>query len=175
MSPARLTQIESELTGSNRKVFDAVPFETAWTTGEIYAELRRQGATMDIRYLQGGLNALSEMGLIKENPPRCYCRVNKPGKVVTVDRPQTAAAVAVPTPSITLVSPSPPPASAPAADESVPVLNKFATLAGDLRVIAAKFEDLALEVEQQLQNSGAAGQQLKQLQTLLRAIGGISP
>lgn len=164
-SAAKLERLENQLSGTALKVFEAVPCDEIWSTNQIASELYRQHKAVEHRFLQGALNNLVEQGLIKEPSFRQYTR-NKPGKVVQMpaaERPITAAAVAVPSPSISLV---PPPA------EPVPLLTKFATLAGDLRVIAAKFEDLALEVEQQIQNSGEAADQLKKLQTILRAIGG---
>lgn len=165
MNEARAALMESELTGSTKKIFDAVPCVEAWTTLQVAGELRRQGISLDIRYIQGALNSLVEQGLIKEPQARCYCRA-KPGKVVTVDRPSTAAAVAIPSPSIQLVSNNTTP-------EPLPLLEKFAALAGELRVFAAKVEDLALDVETRLQTGGEADQQLKQMKTLLRALAGI--
>lgn len=168
MNEARAARIESELTGSAKKVFECVPCEETWTTLQVAGELRRQGVSLDIRYIQGALNSLVDQGLIKEPQTRCYCRA-KPGKTVQAERPITAAAVAVPTPTIQLVADNTQPAQA----EPPQLLEKFAALAGELRLFAAKVEDLALEVETRLQTGGEADQQLKQMKNLLRAIAGL--
>lgn len=158
-SAAKLSRLENELSGTALKVFECVPCDETWSTNQIASELYRQHKAVEHRFLQGALNALVEQNLIKEPSFRMYTR-NKPGKVVPMPTPERAAAHVAQVQAIARD------------EEPMPLLLKFAELSSQMRLMAAKIEDLALEVEGQIQNSGEAAEQLKKLQTILRAIGG---
>lgn len=158
MNHAKQARAEDDLNPTARKVLEAVPIEEVWSLTQIASEMKRRGVNMDIRILQGVLNHLCDCKLVKEDQPRQFVRKGKAPMLQTATQTPTP-----PSPVLTVVTPGAPPAG------PVPLLVKFAELAGQIRALASAVEDLALEVETKFQASGEAADRLRKLQQLLLA------
>lgn len=75
MTATRIRILENQQTGITKKVYGAVPINEAWPSKSIVAELTRQGQVRDFSIIEGCLNTLKEVGLIKEMSPGHFQRV----------------------------------------------------------------------------------------------------
>ena len=75
MTATRIRILENQQTGVAKKVYGAVPINEAWPSKSIVAELTRQGQVRDFSIIEGCLNTLKEVGLIKEMSPGHFQRV----------------------------------------------------------------------------------------------------
>ena len=75
MTATRIRILENQQTGVAKKVYGAVPINEAWPSKSIVAELTRQGQVRDFSIIEGCLNTLKEVGLIKETAPGHFQRV----------------------------------------------------------------------------------------------------
>lgn len=74
MTATRIRILENQQTGVAKKVYGAVPINEAWPSKSIVAELTRQGQVRDFSIIEGCLNTLKEVGLIKEMSPGHFQR-----------------------------------------------------------------------------------------------------
>ena len=75
MTATRIRILENQQTGIAKKVYGAVPINEAWPSKAIVMELTRQGQVRDFSIIEGCLNTLKEVGLIKEMSPGHFQRV----------------------------------------------------------------------------------------------------
>ena len=75
MTTTRIRILENQQTGVAKKVYGAVPINEAWPSKSIVVELARQGQVRDFSIVEGCLNTLKEVGLIKEPSPGHFQRV----------------------------------------------------------------------------------------------------
>ena len=75
MTATRIRILENQQTGVAKKVYGAVPINEAWPSKSIVSELTRQGQVRDFSIIEGCLNTLKEVGLIKEVSPGHFQRV----------------------------------------------------------------------------------------------------
>ena len=75
MTATRIRILENQQTGVAKKVYGAVPINEAWPSKSIVSELTRQGQIRDFSIIEGCLNTLKEVGLIKEMSPGHFQRV----------------------------------------------------------------------------------------------------
>ena len=75
MTATRIRILENQQTGVAKKVYGAVPINEAWPSKQIVMELSRQGQVRDFSIIEGCLNTLKEVGLIKETAPGHFQRV----------------------------------------------------------------------------------------------------
>lgn len=76
MKKSRYDALVASLSGVMRGVFDAVPVQERWSIQAISDELRRQSKTaIDRRVLQGCLDSLVDVGLVREGPDGHFIRV----------------------------------------------------------------------------------------------------
>lgn len=75
MTATRIRILENQQTGVAKKVYGAVPINEAWPSKQIVMELTRQGQVRDFSIVEGCLNTLKEVGLIKEVSPGHFQRV----------------------------------------------------------------------------------------------------
>ena len=75
MTATRIRILENQQTGVAKKVYGAVPINEAWPSKAIVMELTRQGQVRDFSIIEGCLNTLKEVGLIKEMSPGHFQRV----------------------------------------------------------------------------------------------------
>lgn len=160
MNAAKLERAERDITTAARKVLDCLGTMSPLSAGEVTGELKRRGVNMDPRVIGGVLDSLKEDGLAREEAPGRFCRVAAKPKLVAL--PAEAKA-------------EPP----PAAPEKPDTLTAIATLAANLRVTAAELnafadslDSIAIDVEERVASAAAGSEKLRQLQELLRSIGG---
>ena len=75
MTTTRIRILENQQTGVAKKVYGAVPINEAWPSRQIVMELSRQGQVRDFSIIEGCLNTLKEVGLIREVAPGHFQRV----------------------------------------------------------------------------------------------------
>ena len=75
MTATRIRILENQQTGVAKKVYGAVPINEAWPSRQIVMELSRQGQVRDFSIIEGCLNTLKEVGLIREVAPGHFQRV----------------------------------------------------------------------------------------------------
>lgn len=156
MNPERLNRIADQQTGIARKVLDAVPIAEEWTTSAVSRELFRVGTRIDKDTLEGCLQSLKESGLVKEPHAGHWRRVH----VERAEEPETAPGAKV---KFVRVDP----------------LDRMATLTATLRerasqllMLADEIDAAAIAMEEERAAGSASDQKLRQLQSLLRDIGG---
>jgi hypothetical protein len=74
MSQARFNRIDSGLTSTARKVYNAVPLQESWSAQQIVAELKRGGVTHNFAIIVGCLNSLIQAGIVRETDKGMFCR-----------------------------------------------------------------------------------------------------
>lgn len=154
MNNARMRAIEQGLSGIAKKVLEAVPIENEWTTSQIITEMRRvTGAYPDKHVVDGCISALMDSKLIKEASHGHYTRVMSKPEPEPQSQPM-------------LVSVSQP---VPEPQPEMP-MDRLAKLAEDLRKLATTAEDIALDIEAQIQKARADTAKFKQLQELLKGV-----
>lgn len=202
MTPRRLERLEGSLNSLERKVLQGTPMAESWTLQQVCTELRRQGLRNDAPHVQACLTQMVDKGLVRERAGR-YSRVparqveagaddddaaadqatahtqdaapsramettmNTPtqgAKVALLPRPERAAAGPV-------AGAAAPPADCLAALSAVSV--QLRALASQLVTAAATLDDHALALAEQLQGLDDQLGQFRQLQVLLKGIGGL--
>lgn len=159
MNANRLRMIEEQQSGIARKVLEAVPIQERWTSRAIASEMLRSGHRADMKTIEGCLESLRDSGLIREPARGEFQRVLIPP---AVEREELAA----PEPkAVRFVKVEP--------------LDRMATLTATLRERASQLLMLADEIDAaaiSMEEERAAGtesdKKLRQLQSLLRDIGG---
>ena len=89
MTATRIRILENQQTGVTKKVYGAVPINEAWPSKQIVMELSRQGQVRDFSIIEGCLNTLKEVGLIKEMAPGHFQRVKPKPTVEKEAEPMT--------------------------------------------------------------------------------------
>lgn len=168
MREAQVREAEKGLNGVAKKVYQAVPITEPWSRAQIVAELRRGGNTCDAAVVGGCLDTLRGRGLVRE-PTR--------GMFVRVQARQWAASPPCDEESgvdAAVKKVDPPRAATP----PVTPLDRLAAMAASMRQqaqalgqLAAQVEEIALDVQAQVENERAGGERLRQLAALLKDIG----
>lgn len=157
----RIQQSMQGATAVALKVLSAVPISEPWSREQIVAELRRTGHVGAVQVVHGCLDNLRGRGLIKEPSAGLFIRV-QPRARLSIDQPDEEA----------MTEPKPPSGAAPMAQSSAPhdPMATLADLAARLRKMAEAVEDLALDVQQQMDSIRADGEKLRQLRELLKGM-----
>ena len=160
MTATRIRILENQQTGVAKKVYGAVPINEAWPSKSIVTELTRQGQVRDFSIIEGCLNTLKEVGLIKEMAPGHFQRV-KP-KPTTEKEAELMA-----------VTPSKPPAKG----ESTEPVDRLAAIGTKLRGLSQMFLELAddideatLAFEEKASGNDEELAKLRQLKGLLKSL-----
>lgn len=143
------------------KVLSAVPIQEQWSREQIVAELRRSGQSLAVNVIHGCLDNLRGRGLITEPVSGRFIRVTA--------KPRTSPAVTEDQAEDDMPAPIKTPAASSAPTE-LPALGRLADLAQRARAIASEMEDVALEVQQQIDAINAKSAKLQQLGALLKEI-----
>ena len=131
MTATRVRILESQQTGVAKKVYGAVPINEAWPSKSIVAELTRQGQVRDFSIIEGCLNTLKEVGLIRETAPGYFQRVKpKP----TVEKEAESMTTAPSKPS--------------AKSESTEPVDRLAAIGTKLRGLSQMFLELADDIDE---------------------------
>jgi len=160
MNNARLQELERSVSGIAKKVLGAVPIVTSWSAKEIHAELARLGQNVERQVVDGCLYSLKSSGLIREEGPGQFSRVQ--AKEKTAAAPTDAACV--------LIDDVPPAAKRDALDELADCAAKVRDLGYAAKALAERIEGVALRVAEDTQRIAADGQKLQQLRDLLKSV-----
>lgn len=161
MNEARLQKAEQGLNGVAKKVLDAVPMQAPWTKAQIVAEIRRVGSNAGVDVIEGCLNTLRGRGLISEPARGEFVRIQAKPRVHLVQTMQPAEE--------TVTAPQPIHQTAMHEDEDP--LTKLAAIAESARALAKQVEDVAIDVQQQLDQNKRDTEKLRQFQALLKSLG----
>jgi len=159
MTATRIRILENQQTGVAKKVYGAVPINEAWPSKSIVTELTRQGQVRDFSIIEGCLNTLKEVGLIKEVAPGHFQRV----KPKPVEKEAELMAVTSPKP--------------PAKGESTEPVDRLAAIGTKLRGLSQMFLELAddideatLAFEEKASGNDEELAKLRQLKGLLKSL-----
>lgn len=160
MTATRIRILESQQTGVAKKVYGAVPINEAWPSKSIVAELTRQGQVRDFSIIEGCLNTLKEVGLIKEMAPGHFQRVKPKPTVEKEAEPMTTT-----------------PLKLPAKSEPAEPVDRLATIGTKLRSLSKTFLELAddideatLAFEEKASGNDEELAKLRQLKGLLKSL-----
>lgn len=64
ISEEKFNESYKDLTSFERKVLDATPMQAAWTSSQIFAELKRRGINQPMKGIEGALNSMKNSGLV---------------------------------------------------------------------------------------------------------------
>ena len=137
ISAARIRILENQQTGVAKKVYSAVPINEAWPSKSIVAELTRQGQVRDFSIIEGCLNTLKEVGLIKEMAPGHFQRVKPKPTVEKEAEPMTTKPL----------NPVIPPNSSIKGEPTEPV-DRLAAIGTKLRGLSQMFLELADDIDE---------------------------
>lgn len=156
MNQQKIDRMESGINAMARKVLECCPIQEPWTKEQIATEMRRSGSGAQVPVIQGCLDTLRGMGLIKE-PER--------GKFVRITaKPKQEA---IPTPILKVVQPMSPQKQPVQSNDPI---SRMAELADQARAIAKEIESVALEMEERIERVNKEAETLRQLQTLLKSL-----
>ena len=137
MTATRIRILENQQTGVAKKVYGAVPINEAWPSKSIVSELTRQGQIRDFSIIEGCLNTLKEVGLIKEVSPGHFQRV----------KPKPIAEKEAEPMSTKPLNPVIPPNSSIKGEPTEPV-DRLAAIGTKLRDLSQTFIDLADDIDE---------------------------
>ncbi len=160
MTATRVRILENQQTGVAKKVYGAVPINEAWPSKSIVAELTRQGQVRDFSIIEGCLNTLKEVGLIKEMAPGHFQRVKPKPTVEKEAEPMTTK-----------------PLNPPTKSEPTEPVDRLAAIGTKLRGLSQMFLELAddideatLAFEEKASGNDEELAKLRQLKGLLKSL-----
>lgn len=136
MTATRIRILENQQTGVAKKVYGAVPINEAWPSKAIVMELTRQGQVRDFSIIEGCLNTLKEVGLIKEMSPGHFQRVKPKPTVEKEAEPMSKP-----------LNPVIPPNSSIKSEPTEPV-DRLAAIGTKLRGLSQMFLELADDIDE---------------------------
>lgn len=137
MTTTRIRILENQQTGVAKKVYGAVPINEAWPSRQIVMELSRQGQVRDFSIIEGCLNTLKEVGLIREVAPGHFQRV----------KPKPIAEKEAEPMSTKPLNPVIPPNSSTKSEPAEPV-DRLAAIGTKLRGLSQTFLELADDIDE---------------------------
>lgn len=160
MTATRIRILENQQTGIAKKVYGAVPINEAWPSKSIVAELARQGQVRDFSIIEGCLNTLKEVGLIREAAPGHFQRVKPKPTVEKEAEPMTTK-----------------PLNQPTKSEPTEPVDRLAAIGTKLRGLSQLFLELAddideatLAFEEKASGNDEELAKLRQLKGLLKSL-----
>ena len=160
MTATRIRILENQQTGVAKKVYGAVPINEAWPSKQIVMELSRQGQVRDFSIIEGCLNTLKEVGLIRETAPGYFQRVKPKPTVEKEAEPMTTKPLNQPTKS----EPTEP------VDRLAAIGTKLRGLSQMFLELADDIDEAALAFEEKTSGNDEELAKLRQLQTLLKSL-----
>lgn len=170
MSQARFNAIYNGMTSAARKVYDVVPIAEAWDKVQIARELRRLNISLDIKVFDACLGALRDAGLIRELHQGEFQREKvreeaaKPANHDTKGGEMSSFSKMESLPAA--------PAKKSPLDRLGELAQRATQLAGAVSALASDISDAAVDIQAQLENTEEGVKKLRQLQTLLKSLGG---
>lgn len=167
MNITRQQQLLQGQTSLSKKVYDIVPIQDAWTANYILSELsKKTGSSASVHAVRACLGDLEDAGLIKQTMDKRFQRVTV--KIPEVTNLKDLDKLVKP-----VLEPKKKEDSFEAlVDLAAEVVELGKDVNTRLASISTRMEELALSIELERKETGAASQKLKQLQSLLKDIGG---
>lgn len=162
MKESRARILLSQQSSVAQKVYAAVPIQDAWDAKSIYAELMRSGFSHDFRIIVGCINSLIGSGLVIEKTKGFFQRAQTRKENAPV---AAAASKATTSPAVQQADKSP-------IDRLSDLSGAFMKLSAQIKAAADELETVAIELAEQTERSEGDVAKLKQLQQLLKSIGG---
>lgn len=164
ISQTRFKQVHNTLNAPVKKVYEAVPASEAWTSTQIIGEVSRLGYSMrDSKAIIGCLDTLKRQGLIQEPERGSFIRIEVK-EITTLDKfldeTKEKTMAAKPVTQIKQTN----------LDRLISLSEKANGLAAQMKAMATELENVALEIEAEIQENTASAQKLKQLQELLKGV-----
>ena len=166
ISKTRFKQMFNTLNAPVKKVYEAVPVSEAWTSTQIIGEISRLGYSMrDSKAIIGCLDTLKRQGLIQEPERGCFIRVEVKETATTFDKfiEETKEKTMATSKPVTQIKQS-------NLDRLINLSEKANGLAAQMKAMATELENVALEIEAEIQENSTSAQKLKQLQELLKGV-----
>ena len=166
ISQTRFKQMFNVLNAPVKKVYEAVPVSEAWTSTQIIGEISRLGYSMrDSKAIIGCLDTLKRQGLIQEPERGCFIRVEVKETATTFDKfiEETKEKTMATSKPVTQIKQS-------NLDRLINLSEKANGLAAQMKAMATELENVALEIEAEIQENSTSAQKLKQLQELLKGV-----
>jgi ribosomal protein S8 len=147
-----------------KKVYEAVPVSEAWTSTQIIAEISRLGYSMrDSKAIIGCLDTLKRQGLIQEPERGTFVRVEVKAIETYVKFMEETKEKIMATKPVTQMKQT-------NLDRLINLSEKANGLAAQMKAMATELENVALEIEAEIQENSTSAQKLKQLQELLKGV-----
>lgn len=165
ISQTRFKQVFNTLNAPVKKVYEAVPASEAWTSTQIIAEISRLGYSMrDSKAIIGCLDTLKRQGLIQEPERGSFIRIEVK-ETTTFDKfiEETKEKTMATSKPVTQIKQS-------NLDRLISLSEKANGLAAQMKAVATELENVALEIEAEIQENSTSAQKLKQLQELLKGV-----
>ena len=165
ISQTRFKQVHNTLNAPVKKVYEAVPASEAWTSTQIIAEISRLGYSMrDSKAIIGCLDTLKRQGLIQEPERGSFIRIEVK-ETTTFDKfiEETKEKTMATSKPVTQIKQS-------NLDRLINLSEKANGLAAQMKAMATELENVALEIEAEIQENSTSAQKLKQLQELLKGV-----
>ena len=164
ISQTRFKQMFNTLNAPVKKVYEAVPVSEAWTTTQIIAEISRLGYSMrDSKAIIGCLDTLKRQGLIQEPERGSFVRVEVKAIETYVKFIEETKEKIMATKPVTQMKQT-------NLDRLISLSEKANGLAAQMKSMATELENVALEIEAEIQENSTSAQKLKQLQELLKGV-----
>jgi hypothetical protein len=157
--------VHNTLNAPVKKVYEAVPASEAWTSTQIIGEISRLGYSMrDSKAIIGCLDTLKRQGLIQEPERGSFIRVEVK-ETTTFDKfiEETKEKTMANSKPVTQIKQS-------NLDRLISLSEKANGLAAQMKSMATELENVALEIEAEIQENSTSSQKLKQLQELLKGL-----
>lgn len=158
MTATRIRILENQQTGVAKKVYGAVPINEAWPSKSIVTELTRQGQVRDFSIVEGCLNTLKEVGLIRETAPGYFQRVKPKPTVEKEAEPMTTK------PLNSVIPPTEP------MDRLVAIGTKLRGLSKMFLELADDIDEATLAFEEKASGNDEELAKLRQLKGLLKSL-----
>ena len=152
--PKKYARIMREQSKEAQIVYEATPIKTPWSVQKICSEVVRMGNS-PIRHdrVNGSLRHLQRAGVIREVGNNCYQRIpiamKTPKPRINPEPKHKIPEVAVPQDSL---------------------LDRFSRISDLMRNAAEEIDNLALDIQSEIESAEAKSKKLKNLQQLLKAI-----
>lgn len=166
ITATRIRILENQQTGVAKKVYSAVPINEPWPSKQIVMELTRQGQVRDFSIIEGCLNTLKEVGLIKETAPGHFQRVKPKPTVEKEAEPMTTKPLnpVIPPNSSVKSKPTEP------VDRLAAIGNKLRGLSITFLELADDIDEAALAFEEKASGNDEELAKLRQLKGLLKSL-----
>jgi hypothetical protein len=164
----RLQQLLSGQSSTARKIFQYVPIQQPWSAHDIHcAALAVNATSVAVHAVRRALGELKDAGIIREPVGGRYQRdaiTIKPKSEQPMPKVTTDTVVAIKKPEVQALD--------VLAGLSSEVVGLADEIGRRLKSLAVRIEEVALSVESEREGNAQATAKLKQLQTLLKEIGG---